>query len=125
MLYEYETNQTSPNEPPMPISPSIPRHRGGYDDRHDEGEDEIVSVLPFDNRIRSQVADICGTWLTPGLEDHPSDVRVKEAFTGVVGIKVGVGVSMVGAVSPSPPRNGTFDDASTENSMYSKILVAL
>ena len=77
MLYEYETNQTSPNEPPMPISPSIPRHRGGYDDRHDEGEDEIVSVLPFDNRIRSQVADICGTWLTPGLEDHPSDVRVK------------------------------------------------
>jgi len=67
-------------------------------------------VLPDDDGVIVQVGDIGATnALGILLHDHPSKVGVDEAFADRVGIFVGIGVSMVGAMIPGPPSDGTFD----------------
>lgn len=65
-------------------------------------------MLPFDDGILSQVADIGYTSLTSGLHEHPSKVSVEQAFVCVVWIQVRIGITMMGTVLSRPPFDRTL-----------------
>jgi len=73
-------------------------------------------VLPPNNRVLAQVADVGDTRLAAGLHQHPANVGVEETFMGIVGVQFGVGVTMVSAVTTTPPFNGTFHGAGASDS---------
>jgi len=50
-----------------------------------------------------------------GHEGKRTDVRVEEALVGVVGVEVGVGVAMVGAVAARPPLDRALDGAGAKD----------
>lgn len=72
-------------------------------------------MLPPHNLIFAQVADVCNTGLTPRFDQHPTDVGVPESLVGIVRVQVGVGVPVVGTVTPGPPFDRTLDSASASH----------
>ena len=56
-------------------------------------------MLPFDDRVLAQIADIRNTWFTAGFDEHPANVGIEKAFVSVVRVQVGVGVPMVCSVT--------------------------
>lgn len=73
-------------------------------------------MLPPNNGVLAQVADVGDTGLAARFHQHPANVGVEETFVGIVRIQLGVGVAMVSAVATRPPFNGTFNSARTSNS---------
>lgn len=98
------------------IVPEEPRNNGGNDEADNEDHGKVVPVLPPNNRVLAQVADVGDTGLAAGFHQHPANVGVEETFVGVVGIQFGVGVTMMSAVTTRPPFNGTFNSARASNS---------
>jgi hypothetical protein len=66
-------------------------------------------MLPLDDRVPGQVTDVCHARLATGLDYHPAHMGPKKSLVGIVWVEVGVGVTVVCAVAPCPPLNGTFD----------------
>ena len=73
-------------------------------------------MLPPNDGVLAQIADVGDTGLAAGFHQHPANVRVEETFVGIVWVQLGVGVAMVSAVATRPPFNGTFNSARTSNS---------
>ncbi len=74
-------------------------------------------MLPDDDRIFIEVAYVNSPYASRILDhDHPAEVAVEEAFADGVGVLVGVGVAVVGAVVTGPPADGSFDSAATNGS---------
>lgn len=70
-------------------------------------------MLPPDDFVLAQVADVGNSGLSARLDEHPTDMRVPEAFVGVVGVQVGVGISVMGTVTARPPLDGTLNSSSS------------
>ena len=68
-------------------------------------------VLPADDRVPAQVADICSAGFATRLDQHPADVGPEKSAVSVIRIEFGVGVSVVRAMSTRPPFDGAFDGA--------------
>jgi len=72
--------------------------------------------LPPDHLILAEVRDVCYTGFTPRLHDHPANVGPQETAMGIVGIKFGIGVPVVRAVSTRPPLDRALHSTSTGSS---------
>lgn len=70
-------------------------------------------MLPSNNLVLAQVADISNTGSTSRLEDHPTDMSPPETVMSIIRIKVGIGVTMVSAMATGPPFDGAFNGTST------------
>lgn len=72
-----------------------------------------MPVLPPDDRVLAQVANVGNTGPAAGLDQHPADMGVEETLVCIVRVEVGVGVAMVGAVTTAPPLDGALHSAGT------------
>jgi hypothetical protein len=113
---EAQTKETSVDVSTFPVSPSKAGNESGEHVGHEQENWEIVIVLPFNDGVFPQVTDVCNTSFPPWFNEHPAKVGKEEAFVGVVGIKVGVGVTMVGTVLCAPPFNRTLNGTGTGES---------
>lgn len=104
---------TSENKTTKPVPPSKTRNTRWEEETHAHDKVDIPSVLPPHDFALAQVGDISNTGLTSGLQDHPTDMGPPETFVSVVGVKFGVGITVVSTVTPRPPFDGTFDGAGT------------
>ena len=112
---EAQTGSASVEESTLPVTPAESGDRSGEQEAHDEDELDIPPVLPADDRVLAQVADIGHTRLVTGLQDHPANVGEPETLVRVVRVKVGVGVTMVRAVAAAPPFDRALDGTSTRD----------
>ena len=88
---------------------------GREDERHEDHDGQVVSVLDADNPVVHQVGDVCsGLVLGVRHQQHPADVRVPEAASGVVGVSVGVRVTVVDSVRVAPPLDRALDGGRPE-----------
>ena len=73
-------------------------------------------MLPPHNLVLAQVADVGDAGLTARFEKHPTNMGVPETLVSVVWIQVGIGVTVVGTVTPGPPLNRALDSTCTSHS---------
>jgi hypothetical protein len=100
----------------LPVAPAEAGDGRWENEAHEGDQVEVVLVLPPDDLVLAEVADVRDPRLAARLEDHPTNVGVPEAFVGVVRVKVGVGVAMVGAMTARPPLDRALDGASADDS---------
>lgn len=108
LVNEAQPSKTSINIAALPVAPEVAGNDGGENVCRSDEERHIVVVLPPHNRVLAQVADVSDTGCSAGSEEHPAKMSVEEALVGVVGVEVGVGVTVVGAVLGAPPFNRTL-----------------
>lgn len=116
MMNEAQSEHASVNEAAFGVAPAKVGDEGGDGKGGDENQLDVPFVLPLDDRVASQVADVGDTGPSAGLDKHPANVGVEEALVGVVGVELGVGVTMVSSVATRPPLDGAFDSSGTRNS---------
>ena len=111
-----QTCSASKEETSSPVAPEDSCNCCWNDKAHEYDQLEIPSVLPLNSRISGQVRDISDTRFSARLNQHPADVRPKEALVCVIRIKFGIGVAMVSTMSSRPPTDGSFDSTGTSQS---------
>lgn len=117
LLDEADSKDTSIDEATGPVTPTETSDDGGKDQAHEKHALDVVAVLPDDNGIFVEIADVGSALaLRILLENHPSEVRVEETLANGVGVLLGVGVSVVSTVTIGPPSDGAFNGASTDGS---------
>jgi len=116
LLDEEDTENTSVDKSTLPVTPAETSYDTREDQTHNSDNEEVVLVLPSDNRIFVEVGDV-GAANTLGvlLHDHPAEVRVEETLANGVGILVSVSVAVVGTVIARPPSDGAFDGTPTNS----------
>jgi hypothetical protein len=112
-MYETQSENSSIDIPSLCVTPKQPRDNGRHHKCHDRNQQKVISVLPFNDFILGQIANISDAGLAPWLNHHPSYMRPQEAFVGIVRIEIGVGVAMVSTVSTRPPLDRPFDGTCT------------
>lgn len=117
LLDEEDTEDACVDESTEPVVPPKTCNERGEDEAHEEDNLEVVAMLPDNDRIFIQVADI-GPPNSLGvlLHDHPTKVGVEETLANRVGILVGIGVSVMGTMISSPPSYGSFNRSTTNGS---------
>ena len=95
------------------IIPKIPRDECGDGETHDEDQRDEILVLPLNDCALGEVRHVRHAGSPTGFEHNPSHMRVEEPLMGIIRIKVGVGVAMVGTMATTPPFNRTLDGACT------------
>ena len=102
-MNEAETSGGSIYKSAPKVVPTEVTDEGGEDEAAREDEGAVPAVLPPDDLILAQVADISDTRLAAGLDEHPADVGPPEALVGVVRVERRVRVAVVCAVAARPP----------------------
>jgi len=117
LLDEKDTENTSVNIAASPVTPAEAGNKRWEDDAHDKCDPNVVLVLPDDNRVLVEIADV-GTANSFGvlLHDHPTQVAVEEALANAVGIFGSVCVTVVGSVVAGPPSDAAFNSTGTTES---------
>ena len=100
---EAKASSTRKHEATPQIAPAKVADESREDETTEEDEGAVPAVLPPDDLILAQVADISDTRLTAGLDKHPADVGPPEALVSVVRVERRVGVAVVRAVAARPP----------------------
>ena len=100
---EAETRSTSVDIPSPEVAPTEVADKGGENEAAGKDEGTVPAVLPPDDLVLAQVADIRNTRLAAGLDKHPADVGPPEALVSVVRVERRVGVAVVRAVAARPP----------------------
>mgnify|MGYP001560695396 FL=1 len=111
VVNEHQARGSSKVEPALPVSPTESSDGHGEEESHRDDQREVPAVLPLDDLVLTEIADISDSRLATGLEDHPADVRPEKPLVRRVGVEVGVGVAVVSAVAARPPLDGAFDGA--------------
>jgi hypothetical protein len=111
-----KTSSTGVYISPTPIAPKQTRNDSGESKTHEEDEPDIPPVLPSDHLILAQVRDVRNAGSAPGLHDHPANVGPQEAAMSIVGVKIGICVPVMRAVSAGPPFYRTFHSTGTSGS---------
>lgn len=107
-----KTSSSGVEETTLPVTPAKSSNKHGEQQAAPNDEVNVPPVLPPDDRVLAQVTDIGNAHLDTWLEDHPADVRPPEALMRVVGVEVGVGVTVVSTVPTRPPLDGPFNGTS-------------
>lgn len=116
MMHKNQSNDSRVNESTFGISPSdVSDYRRQYE-AHEQDQRKVMLVLPFDDGIMSQVADIGNTRLATRLYQHPANVGEPKAFVCIVRVEFSVGVSMVSTVTSRPPFDRALEGASAQDS---------
>jgi len=74
MVHKYQSHDTSVDESTLPVTPSDTTCDGGDNKSHNEHEQNVVLVLPLDDRVPRQVTNIGDTKLATGLDEHPTNM---------------------------------------------------
>ena len=90
-------------EAALPVTPEKSSDDGGENEAHPDDEPDVPPVLPSDDRVLAEVANVGNTGLVAGLEDHPANVGEPETLVGIVRVEGRVGVAVVRAVAARPP----------------------
>ena len=117
----YMMDETQPQNAGIDISalritPKIPRDECGDSEAHNEDQWDEILVLPLDDGTMGEVRDVRYTGSSTWFEHDPSHVRVEEPLMGVIRVKVGVGVTMVGTMATTPPLDRAFHSTCTGDS---------
>lgn len=111
MVNECEPGGASEEIPTAPISPSEARDNRREDESHPDDQGKVPAVLPFDDLVDGEIANVGDAGLPPRLEDHPADVGPDKSSLSRVRIEFGVGVAVMGAMASRPPLDRAFDGA--------------
>jgi hypothetical protein len=95
-------------EATSPIIPEDTRDSGGKKVAKKNDDGEIISMLPLNDRICSEIRNISCSTAKMGLKYHPANVSPQEPPVGIVRIEVSVSVAMMCPMHPSPPITGTL-----------------
>lgn len=106
-----ETQRAREADSAHPIAPYEPWKRGGEHTPKQRGEVKVPAVLPLDERVLAEVGSVGLAGVELRFEDHPADVGPEEPAFGVVGVEIGVGVSMMRAMGAGPPEARALDGA--------------
>lgn len=109
MVDEAQTGRTSENVATHRIVPAEVADESRENETDKEDEAAVPAVLPPDNLVLAQVADVGNTELAAGLNEHPADVGPEEALICVVGVERRIRIAMVRAVTTAPPLDGALD----------------
>lgn len=114
LLDDENTEDSSVDETTPPVTPAETGDQSRESQGHEENNLNEVGVLEDDDRVLVEIGDI-GTAGTLGvlLDDHPAEMAVKQTLPDGVGVLLGVGVSVVSAVTLGPPAGGTLHGTST------------
>jgi hypothetical protein len=105
----------SVDEATHPVTPAKPSDSGGENQTHEDDSLDVVLVLPDNDGVLVEVGDVSAAdALRVLLHDHPAKMAVEKALADAVGVLVGVGVAVVGAVVTAPPADRAFDGTSTD-----------
>jgi len=74
MMNKYQSHDASIDISALPVTPTKPANQSGHGECHDKHEQNVVLVLPLDDRVPRQVTDVGGTGLATGLDDHPTNM---------------------------------------------------
>ena len=99
VMNEAQPENASINVATTGVAPEEPGNHSGDDETHEEDERDVMAVLPFDDVVLAQITDVGNARLSAGLDKHPTDMAPVKTFVGVVGIEVGIGVSVVNAMA--------------------------
>lgn len=113
MVNKAQPGSASKEETTPPVSPAKTSDNGREDETHTQDQGNVVPVLPLHNPVLAQITDIGDSDLSSGLDQHPSNVGPEEALLGGVGVKISVGVTVMGSVTSAPPLDGTFNSTAT------------
>ena len=82
LLDEEDSEDASIDKATHPVTPAESGDEHGKSETHEENDLQVVSMLPDNNWILVEIADIgAANTLWVLLHDHPSDVRVEETFS--------------------------------------------
>ena len=104
-----ETGSTREHISAHKVAPTEATNKSREDEAAGKNECAVPAVLPPDDLVLAQVADIRNTRLPAGLDEHPPNVRPPKAFMRVVGVERCVGVTVVSTVATSPPADRTLN----------------
>jgi len=115
LMDKKQSEKTSIDVTTLPVTPPQASDNGGEDVAHENDKLEVMAVLPPDNLVLGQVANVGDTGIATRLENHPADVRPEKTPVCAVRIEVGVGIPMVGAMSARPPPDRALNGTRTKN----------
>lgn len=104
-----EASDGSVEESSTPVTPAVAGNDSWEDEAHESDQRQVELVLELDHWVSSQVRDVGNTRLASWLDNHPTHVGPQKTVVGSVWVQVSVGVSVVSAVTTSPPVDGTLD----------------
>lgn len=113
MVDEAKTSSTCEHVATPEITPTEVADQGRKNETTPDEKATVPAVLPPDNLVLAQVADIGNTGLDTGLDEHPAHVGPPETGICVVRVKFSVRVTVVRTVAARPPLDRTLDCAST------------
>jgi hypothetical protein len=115
LLDEEDAEDTGVDEATHPVTPHETSDGRGENQAHGDNGLDVVLVLPDDDGVLVEVGDVSAAdTLGVLLHDHPAEMAVEETLADRVGVLVGVGVAVVGAVITAPPADGTLNSSSTD-----------
>ncbi|KAI3484012.1 hypothetical protein L1887_53026 [Cichorium endivia] len=109
VVHEEKSKHAGEEEAAAPVTPAQTGNKGRKAEAEEEEHGDVELVLELDDGVLAQVRDVGNTGLATGLDEHPAEVRPEETEVGSVGVKVGVGVAVVSAVTAGPPVDGALD----------------
>lgn len=115
MVDETETGGASVNVATPEVTLAEPTDHGRKDETAGDNKSAVPTVLPPHDLALTEVADVRDTGPATRLDEHPTDVRVKEALVRIVRVQGRVSVAVVCAVAARPPLDRTFDRTGTSN----------
>lgn len=116
MVNEHQSNSTSVEITAFPIAPEQTCNDSRDNEGRDQHDVQIVSVLPAGDVVLLQITDIRNTRFASRFQHNPTNVGVQQSFVGVIGVKIGVGISVVSAVTSRPPSNGALGSTCSSES---------
>ena len=102
---------TSIDEAAQVVTPEQTRDKGRHAEAHDEEKWKVPAVLPSDDETVAEVADVNSAWTAAWLDDHPTNVRPKEALVRVIRVEIRICITVVGTVTPTPPFDRFFNSS--------------
>lgn len=114
LVNKEETHNASIEQTTLVVTPSETTNEHGGNVSSSNKPPHVVLVLRNDKLIGKQIADV-STALQSGilLEDHPTHVGEPETTLGIIGILIGVSVSVVGTVTVRPPLDASLGSTRT------------
>lgn len=111
---ENGTQDGSIEESTAPVSPAKSSDSDGQNNSERDGESMEVLVLPLEQGVRLEIGAI--GFSNGGLvllDEQPSHVSPEESTLRIVGILIGIDITMMSTVIASPPEAGALEGRST------------
>lgn len=117
LLNKENSKDSSIDESAPPVTPAEAADEHWEDHTHEDENLEVVLVLPDDDWVFVEIGNIGSTnslWVL--LHQHPSEMRVHQAFADRIWIFLGVGVSVMSTMITSPPSDRALDSTTANPS---------